>query len=97
MLAVSRLMLDNIPHLKVFWIMTGLKLAEIALSFGANDVDGTVAEERITHAAGARTPESLTIDELHHLITSAGRTPVERGTLYDVKGGDRESKIGNRE
>jgi aminodeoxyfutalosine synthase len=85
MIALSRLMLDNIPHLKVFWIMTGLKLAQIALGFGADDVDGTVAEERITHAAGARTPESLTIHELHHLVTGAGRTPVERGTLYDVK------------
>ncbi len=82
MLAVSRLLLDNIPHLKVFWIMVGLKVAQLALGFGADDVDGTVAEERITHAAGAQTPESLTVEEIHRLITDAGRVPVERDTLY---------------
>jgi aminodeoxyfutalosine synthase len=82
LLAVSRLMLDNIPHLKVFWIMVGLKVAQIALSFGADDVDGTVAEERITHAAGAHTPEVLTIEDLHRLIAGAGRVAVERDTLY---------------
>jgi aminodeoxyfutalosine synthase len=82
LIAVSRLLLDNLPHVKVFWIMVGLKVAQIALSFGADDVDGTVAEERITHAAGAETPESLTIQELHRLIAGAGREPVERDTLY---------------
>jgi aminodeoxyfutalosine synthase len=81
-LALSRLMLDNVPHLKVFWIMVGLKVAQVALGFGADDVDGTVAEERITHAAGAQTPEALTVSDLHRLITEAGRTPVERDTLY---------------
>ncbi len=81
-LAVSRLLLDNVPHLKVFWIMVGLKLAQVALGFGADDVDGTVAEEKITHAAGARTPESLSVPDLHQLIRAAGRTPVERDTLY---------------
>ena len=82
MIAVSRLLLDNIPHLKVFWIMVGLKVAQLALGFGADDVDGTVAEERITHAAGAQTPESLTVEEIHRLIAEAGRVPVERDTLY---------------
>jgi len=82
MLAVSRLLLDNVPHLKVFWIMVGLKVAQLALGFGADDVDGTVAEERITHAAGAQTPESLTVEEIHRLIADAGRVPVERDTLY---------------
>jgi len=82
MIAVSRLLLDNVPHLKVFWIMVGLKVAQLALGFGADDVDGTVAEERITHAAGAQTPESLTVEEIHRLITDAGRVPVERDTLY---------------
>ncbi len=81
-LAVSRLLLDNIPHIKTFWIMVGLKLAEIALSFGADDVDGTVVEENITHAAGARTPEVLSIGEIERLIERAGRIPVERDTLY---------------
>ena len=81
-LAVSRLMLDNIPHIKVFWIMIGLRLAQVALSFGADDVDGTVAEERITHAAGAETPEALTTNEITQLIRGAGRIPVERDTLY---------------
>jgi aminodeoxyfutalosine synthase len=66
-------MLDNIPHLKVFWIDRA-EAAEIALSFGADDVDGTVAEERITHAAGARYAGVAHIEELHHLITGAGRT-----------------------
>ena len=82
LIAVSRLLLDNLPHVKVFWIMVGLKVAQIALSFGADDVDGTVVEERITHAAGAETPEALTIQELHRLISGAGREPVARDTLY---------------
>jgi aminodeoxyfutalosine synthase len=81
-IAVSRLLLDNVAHIKVFWIMVGLTLAQVALGFGANDVDGTVVEERITHAAGAETPESLTVGELRRMIESAGRTPVQRDTLY---------------
>jgi aminodeoxyfutalosine synthase len=82
MIAVSRLLLDNVPHIKVFWIMVEPKVAQIALSFGADDMDGTVAEERITHAAGAQTPEALTISEIKRLIEGAGREPVERDTLY---------------
>jgi aminodeoxyfutalosine synthase len=82
MIAVSRLLLDNIPHIKVFWIMVGLKTAQIALAFGADDVDGTVVEERITHAAGAETPEALSIAELRAVIAGAGREAVERDTLY---------------
>lgn len=82
MIALGRLLLDNIPHIKVFWIMTTPRVAQVALGFGADDVDGTVVEERITHAAGARTPEALTIAELTRLITSAGRVPVARDTLY---------------
>jgi aminodeoxyfutalosine synthase len=80
--AVSRLMLDNIPHVKAFWIMVGLRLAQVALSFGADDLDGTVAGERITHAAGAETPEVLAVDDIVGLIRAAGRVPVERDTLY---------------
>ena len=64
MIAVSRLMLDNIPHIKAYWIMLGLKMAQVAQRFGANDMDGTVIEEKIYHMAGAETPHELTIDEL---------------------------------
>jgi aminodeoxyfutalosine synthase len=84
MLAVSRLMLDNFRNIKAFWIMTGVKLAQISLHFGVNDIDGTVVEEKITHAAGADTSESMTKTELIHLIRDAGRVPVERDTLYNV-------------
>jgi aminodeoxyfutalosine synthase len=83
-MAVARVYLDNVPHLKAFWIMLGVKLAQVALSFGADDLDGTVVEERITHAAGASTPQALAVDALRALIEEAGRTPVERTTLYDV-------------
>ncbi|MBI5361341.1 MAG: aminofutalosine synthase MqnE [Planctomycetes bacterium] len=82
-MAVSRIMLDNFPHIKSFWIMLGIKLAQVALHFGADDLDGTVEEEKITHSAGATTPESLTKDEIIALIKSAYRTPVERDTLYN--------------
>ena len=81
--AISRLMLDNIPHIKVFWIMLGLKLAQVALSYGVDDFDGTVVEEKITHRAGATTPEGLTVDELRRLISETGTVPVERNTIYN--------------
>jgi aminodeoxyfutalosine synthase len=83
-MALARIYLDNVPHIKAFWIMLGVKLAQVALSFGADDLDGTVVEERITHAAGATTPQALTVAELRALIQEAGRTPVERTTLYEV-------------
>lgn len=82
-LAISRLMLDNFPHLKAFWIMLGMKLSQLSLSFGVDDLDGTVVQERITHAAGAETPQAFSVDEITVLITEAGRTPVERDTLYN--------------
>jgi aminodeoxyfutalosine synthase len=81
-MAIARLMLDNFDHIKAFWIMLGVKLAQVALWFGADDLDGTVIEERITHSAGARTPQALTTREIRRLIREAGRTPVERDTLY---------------
>ncbi|HDY69554.1 MAG TPA: aminofutalosine synthase MqnE, partial [Actinobacteria bacterium] len=84
MLAVSRLMLDNFRHIKAFWIMIGVKLAQVSLHFGVNDIDGTVVEEKITHAAGADTEQAITRDELICLIRSASRIPVERDTLYNV-------------
>jgi aminodeoxyfutalosine synthase len=81
-MAVSRLMLDNIPHLKAYWIMLGVGTAQIALSYGADDIDGTVRHELIYHDAGAETPELLTVQQLCRLIREAGRDPIERDTLY---------------
>jgi aminodeoxyfutalosine synthase len=83
-LAISRLMLDNFPHIKAFWIMLGAKLSQISLCFGVDDVDGTVMEERITHMAGAQTPQGLTRTQLQALIREAGCEPVERDTVYRV-------------
>ena len=82
-IAVSRLLLDNFRHIKVYWIMTGLKTAQIALSFGADDIDGTVTEEKITHMAGAETPETISAEEIIQLIEEAGRISIERDTLYN--------------
>lgn len=84
MIAVSRLMLDNFQHIKAFWIMLGVKLAQVSLHFGADDFDGTVVEERITHSAGAVTPQALTITEIRRLIEETGTVPTERDTLYDL-------------
>ena len=81
-IAVSRLILDNVPHIKAFWIMLTPDLAQVALRFGADDLDGTVVREEITHAAGAETPQGLTAADLEHLIRSAGCEPIERDTLY---------------
>jgi aminodeoxyfutalosine synthase len=83
-LAVGRIYLDNFRHVKSFWIMVGPKVAQVSLHFGVNDIDGTVVEERITHAAGARTGQEMTVSELVTLIRQAGRIPVERDTLYNV-------------
>lgn len=82
MMAVSRLMLDNFDHIKAYWIMLGEKTAQVALGFGADDLDGTVVHETIYHDAGATTPQGLTVAQLHHLIREAGRIPLERDTLY---------------
>ncbi len=83
-LAVGRLYLDNFDHVKSFWIMVGPKVAQISLSFGVDDIDGTVVEERITHAAGAQAGQEMTVSELVTLIRRAGKVPVERDTLYNV-------------
>ena len=82
--AVSRLMCDNIPHVKAFWIATGVEVAQTSLWFGVDDLDGTVQEEKIYHMAGARTPESMSPREIERLIRAAGREPVERDTHYNV-------------
>jgi aminodeoxyfutalosine synthase len=82
-IAVSRLLLDNFDHIKAYWIMLTPRIAQVALRFGANDLDGTVVEEKIYHDAGATTPEFMTRAELERLIRAAGRVPVERDTLYN--------------
>jgi aminodeoxyfutalosine synthase len=82
-IAVARLLLDNFPHIKSYWIMIGTKMAQMALRFGADDIDGTVVEEKITHAAGASTPQALSRGELVRMIREVGCVPVERDTLYE--------------
>ena len=81
-IAVSRLMLDNIDHIKAYWIMLGIETAQLALSYGADDIDGTVRHELIYHDAGATTPEQLSVDQIRALIRETGREPIERDTLY---------------
>ncbi len=81
-IAVARLMLDNIPHIKAYWIMMTPRIAQIAQRFGADDIDGTVIEEKIYHEAGATTSQNMRRGELLRLIREAGREPVERDTLY---------------
>ncbi|MBA2474847.1 MAG: aminofutalosine synthase MqnE [Actinobacteria bacterium] len=83
MIAVSRLLLDNIPNVKAYWIMMGMPLAAVALHFGANDVQGTVVREQIFHAAGAVTETEQKIEELVRFVREAGRIPVQRDTLYN--------------
>ncbi len=82
-IAVSRIFLDNFPHIKAYWIMLGEKLSQVALLFGADDLEGTVIEEKITHSAGAKTSEGLSISQIVNLIARAGRIPVERDALYN--------------
>jgi len=83
-IAVGRLMLDNIPHVKAYWILMDIPIAQLALAYGADDVDGTVVEEKIYHEAGATTPQRVAREELIQWIRDAGRIPVERDTLYNV-------------
>jgi aminodeoxyfutalosine synthase len=83
-IAVARLLLDNFPHVKSYWIMITPRLAQVGLSFGADDIDGTVTEEKIAHDAGARTPQVMTVQELVRLVREAGRRPVERDTVFNV-------------
>ena len=87
MMALSRLILDNIDHVKAFWIMLTLPVAQLALGFGADDLDGTIGEEKIIHAAGARTKTGITRTQLEKIIREAGYEPVERDTFYQPIGG----------
>ena len=81
-IATARLLLDNFPHVKAYWVMLGPKLAQVALSFGADDLDGTIVEERITHSAGATTATGLTESQLRGMIQAAGFRPVRRDGAY---------------
>ncbi|MFZ6007487.1 MAG: aminofutalosine synthase MqnE [Nitrospirota bacterium] len=83
-IAVSRLVLDNFDHIKAYWIMLGKKVSQVALLFGADDIDGTIIEEKITHSAGAMTEEGMTREELIHLIKKAGNIPVQRDAFYNA-------------
>jgi aminodeoxyfutalosine synthase len=82
-MAIARLMLDNFPHVKAYWQMLGVKIAQVAQSWGADDIDGTVVHEKIYHAAGSDSPQELSVADLRRLIEEAGRVPVERDTLYN--------------
>jgi len=82
-IAISRLMLDNFEHIKAYWVMIGEKLAQTALSFGADDLDGTIIEEKITHMAGATSSKGLTRQKIRHMIQAAGWEPVERDSFYN--------------
>jgi aminodeoxyfutalosine synthase len=93
-MAIARLMLDNFPHIKAYWQMLGVKIAQVAQSYGADDIDGTVVHETIYHAAGSDSPQELGVADLRRLIEEAGRVPVERDTLYNEV--VREEPVGKR-
>ncbi|TVR02067.1 MAG: aminofutalosine synthase MqnE [Desulfovibrionales bacterium] len=84
LLAISRIFLDNVRHLKAYWIMTGIKAAQMGLWYGADDLDGTIVEERIGHAAGANTPKGMTREEIVQVISQAGFQPVERNSHFEA-------------
>ena len=81
-IAAARIILDNIPHIKAYWVTIGEKTAQVALHFGADDLDGTIIQERIAYAAGAKSKRGMTEAELRHLIIAAGFNPVERDSFY---------------
>ncbi len=85
--ATSRLILDNFPHIKAYWVMLGMKIAQVAQHFGADDLDGTIVEERITHTAGAKTAKGLTENELRSMIRAAGFVPLRRDGFYNCLNG----------
>ena len=84
MVATSRLVLDNFPHVEAYWVMMGEEAASIALNFGADDVNGTLVDERIAHAACAESPAGLAREQILRMIKDAGRVAVERDALYNV-------------
>src|SRR5437870_11712163 len=82
--AVARLLLDNVPHVEAYWVLLGEATASVALHFGADDVNGTLEDERVQHMAGAQTPAGLAREQLCRMIRDAGKVPVERDALYNV-------------
>jgi aminodeoxyfutalosine synthase len=93
-IAVSRLMLDNISHIKAYWVMLTEEVASVALNFGADDIDGTVGQERIAHDAGAVSPMKLAKDQIIKIIKDAGKIPVERDAFYNPLNVYSENVIG---
>lgn len=83
-LAVARLMLDNFPHIRALWMAIGQKLAQVSLNFGVDDLDGTVMEENIFHAAGSESTQLVPKESFIKMIKTANRTPIERDTLYNT-------------
>jgi len=83
-IAVARLLLDNVPHIKAYWVMLTPSLAQVALAFGADDIDGTVVEEKITHMAGAKSPKGLTREQIRDMIEALGYEPIERNAFYET-------------
>uniref|UniRef100_A0A7J2TJS5 CofH family radical SAM protein n=1 Tax=Archaeoglobus fulgidus TaxID=2234 RepID=A0A7J2TJS5_ARCFL len=83
-IAVSRIVLDSFRGIKAYWVMLGLEVAEVALHYGANDLDGTVGRERIAHSAGAKTPAGLSVEEILRLIRNAGKIPAERDAFFNI-------------
>ncbi|MCS7203906.1 MAG: aminofutalosine synthase MqnE [Thermodesulfovibrio sp.] len=83
-IAISRLVLDNIPHIKAYWVMLGEKLAQVALLFGADCFEGTVIEERIAHSAGASSKNGLSVEEIVYLIKESGKIPAQRDSFYNI-------------
>jgi len=90
-IAVSRLVLDNFAHIKAYWVMLGEKVSQLALCFGADDLDGTIVEEKITWSAGQRSRRGITAGELRRLIKKAGKRPVERDSFYRAVRGSRSA------
>ena len=84
--AVARLFLDNFPHIKAYWIQMGIDTSMKALHAGASDLDGTIMEEKITHAAGAKVPVGMSPSRMRELIIGEGLTPVERDAMYETFG-----------
>src|SRR5262249_10990933 len=82
-MAISRLMLDNFPHIKAYWVMLGIKTAQLALTCGADDLDGTGVHEKIYHDADSDSPQERSVADIRRLIEEAGRMPIERDTLYN--------------
>ncbi|MEO7723771.1 MAG: aminofutalosine synthase MqnE, partial [Chthoniobacterales bacterium] len=78
-----RIYLDNIDHLTAYWVSMGLPLAQVSLSYGVDDLHGTIMEEKIFHMAGAKTPQEQTVESLRHVIREAGRDPVQRDSYYN--------------